>query len=181
VHGAEFWEGAEGEETTVKTADRRFKRALQLVLALALAGVVLPGAGKQTQNAPNGKEPSTPLIRSVEGPDLFRAYCSPCHGMDGRGAGPAALALKAKVPDLTLLTKNNRGQFPTARVRQMIMGDKVVAAHGSREMPIWGPIFHQVESDMDWGNVRLANLVKYLQSIQSIKASNAPSGAEPNK
>jgi len=31
---------------------------------------------------------------------------------------------------------------------------------------------------MDWGNVRLANLVDYLQSIQSITASNIPSGAE---
>jgi mono/diheme cytochrome c family protein len=60
----------------------------------------------------------------------------------------------------------------------MIMGDKVVAAHGSREMPIWGPIFHQVEADMDWGNVRLSSLVEYLKSIQTTAASGAPSGAE---
>ena len=159
-------------------ADKRFKRGLQLVLTLALAGVVLPGAGKQAQTAPKAEEQFTPLIRSVEGPDLFRAYCAPCHGLDAKGAGPAAPALKAKVPDLTLLARNNRGQFPAAYVRQMIMGDKVVAAHGSREMPIWGPIFHQIEEDVDWGNVRMENLVKYLQSIQSIAASNAPSGAE---
>jgi hypothetical protein len=99
--------------------------------------------------------------------------------MDAKGAGPAAAALKAKVPDLTLLSRNNRKQFPTVRVRQAIMGDRVMAVHGSREMPIWGPIFHQVESDMDWGNVRLSNLVQYLQSIQSITpAPTAPSGAE---
>lgn len=162
----------------MKMADKRFKRGLQLVLTLALAGVVLPGAGKQAQTAPKAEEQFTPLIRSVEGPDLFRAYCAPCHGLDAKGAGPAAPALKAKVPDLTLLARNNRGQFPAAYVRQMIMGDKVVAAHGSREMPIWGPIFHQIEEDVDWGNVRMENLVKYLQSIQSIAASNAPSGAE---
>jgi hypothetical protein len=48
------------------------------------------------------------------------------------------------------------------------MGEEVLASHGSREMPIWGPIFHQVESDVDRGNVRLENLVKYLESIQSI-------------
>ena len=162
----------------MKTEDKSFKRALQLVVALALVGVVLPGVGKQTQTAPNVEGQFTPLIRSVEGPDLFRAYCTPCHGMDAKGGGPAAPALKTKVPDLTLLASNNQGQFPTARVRQVIMGDKVVAAHGSREMPIWGPIFHQVESDMDWGNVRLVNLMKYLQTIQSITTSNAPSGAE---
>ena len=31
---------------------------------------------------------------------------------------------------------------------------------------------------MDWGNVRLENLVKYLESIQTVTASNTPSGAE---
>jgi hypothetical protein len=86
--------------------------------------------------------------------------------------------LKIKVPDLTLLAKNNQGQLPVARVRQMISGDNVVAAHGSREMPMWGPIFHQVEFDMDWGNVRLANLIKYLESIQTTAVLNPLSGAE---
>jgi len=98
---------------------------------------------------------------------LFRAYCASCHGADAKGKGPAAPALKARVPDLTLLAKRNGGKFPAARVRNMIMGDEVLAAHGSREMPVWGPIFHQIEWDVDRGNVRLENLVKYLQSIQS--------------
>jgi hypothetical protein len=82
--------------------------------------------------------------------------------MDGKGGGPTAQALKVKPPDLTLLTKNNRGQFPSNRVRSTIMGEEVLASHGSREMPIWEPIFHQIESDVDRGNVRLENLVKYL-------------------
>ena len=58
--------------------------------------------------------------------------------------------------------------FPSARVRKMISGDEVLASHGSREMPIWGPIFHQVEEDRDFGAVRLENLAKYLESIQSL-------------
>ncbi len=163
--------------TAVKTANKRFKMALPLVLAVAFVGLVLPAASKQTQTAPNAGEQSTPLIRSVKGPDLFRAYCAPCHGLDAKGAGPAASALKAKMPDLTLLSWKNQGQFPAARVREVIMGDQVVVAHGSREMPIWGPIFHQVEGDEDWGNVRLDNLVKYLESIQSIRGSSSSSGA----
>jgi hypothetical protein len=64
------------------------------------------------------------------------------------------------------LAKKSGGQFPSARVRKTITGDDVLASHGSREMPIWGPIFHQVEADQDFGNVRLQNLVKYLESIQ---------------
>ena len=110
-----------------------------------------------------------PLIRSLEGPDLFRAYCASCHGLEAKGNGPAAPALKAKVANLTVLSKNNKGQFPEARVRKVIMGDDILASHGSREMPVWGPIFHQIEWDVDRGNVRLDNLVKYLQSIQSLK------------
>ena len=39
-------------------------------------------------------------------------------------------------------------------------------SHGSRDMPVWGPIFHQIENDQDFGNVRLQNLIKYLESIQ---------------
>jgi mono/diheme cytochrome c family protein len=48
----------------------------------------------------------------------------------------------------------------------------MIASHGSREMPVWGPIFHQVEEDVDRGYVRLDNLVKYLQSIQSISSAH---------
>jgi mono/diheme cytochrome c family protein len=101
----------------MKTADKKFKRSLQLVLVLAFVGVILPGFGKQPQTATTVEHQSPSLIRFVEGPDLFRAYCTSCHGLDGRGAGPAAPALKAKVPDLTLLARNNRGQFPAARTR----------------------------------------------------------------
>jgi hypothetical protein len=65
-----------------------------------------------------------------------------------------------------VLAKNNKGEFPSALVREIIVGEDVLISHGSREMPIWGPIFHHVESDQDWGNVRVENLVKYLQTIQ---------------
>jgi hypothetical protein len=40
------------------------------------------------------------------------------------------------------------------------------AAHGSREMPVWAPVFHDVEWDQDLGEVRLDNITRYLQSIQ---------------
>jgi len=126
------------------------------------------------------------LIRSLEGPDLFRAYCASCHGVDGRGHGPVAPALKATVPDLTLISKNNKGEFPVARVRRILQGEGMIVSHGSREMPVWGPIFHQVEEDVDRGNVRVENLVKYLESIQTIQsaqnepAKNAPPEAAPS-
>jgi mono/diheme cytochrome c family protein len=141
-----------------------------LLLAVAAVFMIASGAAAQTQppKASDQSEQSLPpLIRSMDGAQLFHAYCAPCHGADAKGKGPVASALKAPVPDLTLLAKRNRGNFPEVRVRKTITGEEVVAAHGSREMPIWGPILHQIEADVDRGNVRLDNLVKYLRSIQA--------------
>jgi mono/diheme cytochrome c family protein len=118
------------------------------------------------QKAPDSEKQFTRLIHSVEGPDLYQAYCASCHGKDGKGNGPVSPALKATVPDLTMIAKMNGGDFPAAKVRRIILGEGMIASHGSREMPVWGPIFHQVEADLDRGPVRVENLVKYLQSIQ---------------
>jgi mono/diheme cytochrome c family protein len=142
----------------------------KILQSLALSCFAVANLGAAPQAAPKTqvktKEQLEQLIYSVKGPDLFRAHCAACHGSDAKGSGPMASTLKTKAPDLTLLAKNNGGQFPSVRVRRTIMGDDVLSSHGSREMPIWGPIFHQIEADQDFGNVRLQNLVKYLESIQ---------------
>ena len=77
-----------------------------------------------------------------------------------------APALKTAVPDLTTIAKRNGGFFPVKRVERTITGDDFVMAHESREMPIWGPIFHQIEQDRDYGNIRLTNLTRYIETIQ---------------
>lgn len=159
---------------------RRTLNAAKLATAVALAAglmvLLVKGPEAANQNAPSGDQ-FTPLIHSLTGRDLFRAYCASCHGSDGKGAGPVSPALKAKLPDLTLLATKNHGEFPAGRVRQMITGNLVLISHGSREMPVWGPIFHQVEEDVDRGNVRLQNLVDYLGSIQEITPARPSSGA----
>ena len=136
-----------------------------ILLGLLVTWFACAGAAK-AQTKDNTHSEIQSLIYSVKGQDLFRAHCAACHGLDGKGGGPVAPALKAKVPDVTLLAKNNAGKFPSTRVRSWIAGDLIFQSHGSREMPIWGPIFHQIESDQDFGNVRLQNLTKYLESIQ---------------
>ena len=149
---------------------RRSGALLPLIFVALGASILAPGrldAGPQKPAQPDPQFQT--LIRSTEGADLFRAYCASCHGRDAKGHGPAAPALKATVPDLTMITRNNGGDFPVDRIRRIITGDHVVASHGSREMPIWGPVFHQVEADIDRGNVRLDNLIKYLESIQASK------------
>ena len=92
---------------------------------------------------------------------LFRRYCASCHGVDGRGHGPASVALKHGAPDLTRISQRNGGTFPFRRVKEIIEGNESgPLAHGSREMPVWGPIFHEVDSDMDLGEVRLDAVTK---------------------
>lgn len=146
------------------------RRGSRMLSVLAFSCFVLASTSATPQIAPKPQEKTKAeleqLIYSVKGSELFRAHCAACHGSDAKGGGPMAPVLKTKVPDLTVLAKKNGGQFPSAQVSHAIMGDDVVMSHGSREMPIWGPIFHQIESDQDFGNVRLQNLLKYLESLQ---------------
>ena len=70
----------------------------------------------------------------------FQSHCSVCHGFEGKGDGPLyAEVLKTKMPDLTTLSKRNNGIFPFQHVYQVIDGTETIKAHGTREMPIWGP------------------------------------------
>lgn len=131
---------------------------------LGMAFAVAPRQEGKTPLQPDRK--NEPLIASIKGPDLFRAYCASCHGDDGKGNGVVAGALNTKPADLTTIAQRHGGVFPLSLVRKIIAGDDVIVAHGSREMPVWGPIFHRVERDQDLGNVRLENLIKYLESIQ---------------
>ena len=141
--------------------------AVSGLLGLTLVCASHEAGGAWAQQQQESDKQYEHLIRSVEGPDLFRAYCASCHGKDGKGNGPVAATLKATVPDLTIITVSNDGNFPVARIKRIIMGEGMIASHGSREMPVWGPIFHQVEEDVDRGNVRVENLVTYLESIQT--------------
>ena len=98
------------------------------------------------------------LIDSIEGPALYKAYCATCHGTDGKGFGPMTEWLKIKAPDLPRLSVREGGKFPLARVQRVIAGEEnITAGHGTREMPIWGPVFSQVASDQDLGRVRIYN------------------------
>jgi mono/diheme cytochrome c family protein len=144
-----------------------FNIRLGFLMIWVLGVVSFFGTAVSAQTKSEGQKQYERLIYSVRGPDLYHAHCAACHGPDGKGDGPVAAALKTKPADLTMLAKNNGGKFPTERVQKFISGDDPsLPSHGSREMPVWGPIFHQIEEDQDFGAVRLQNLVKYLEKIQ---------------
>ena len=117
--------------------------------------------------APRKGGSAAPLIPSIQGPELFRAYCASCHGIDAKGNGPMTASLKVKPSDLTKIAARNGGTFPRMRMERIISGEEQPATgHGSSAMPVWGPIFSQVTTDVDLGGVRIDNLARYLDSIQ---------------
>ena len=132
------------------------------LLALALIGVV-GVAGQQT-----GRTPPPLVIPSLAGGDLFRFYCASCHGRDGKGDGPVASALTRRPPDLTTMARRNGGRFPTSRVEGFVAGDREpTIAHGSADMPVWGPIFQALDSHDRMNRIRIENVVAFIESIQT--------------
>jgi len=75
-----------------------------------------------------------------EGKKEFELRCAACHGVDGKGNGMVGAALKVAPPDITMLSKSNGGVFPIERITQIIDGRAQIAAHGSRDMPVWGTL-----------------------------------------
>ena len=131
-----------------------------LCVCLFLSAVLPLPAQKQDKTTSSASD-------TIEGAKIFQYRCAVCHGADGRGHGPDSVVLNHTVPDLTLISQSSGGKFPYQRVRGIIEGqERGVSAHVDREMPIWGPIFHEVELDQDWGEVRLDAITKYAESIQ---------------
>ena len=104
------------------------------LVAMFIPALVL-GPAARPQRPPD-KRAST-----ERGKALYSEYCASCHGVSGKGDGPAASALKTPAEDLTTLAARNKGQFPSLRVMQAIKAGPSVPAHGSEIMPVWGPIF----------------------------------------
>jgi mono/diheme cytochrome c family protein len=128
------------------------------------------------QTAPAAPQGTKPEIKHVpatytdpsSGKEMYNAYCASCHGADGKGNGPAAPALKVAPTNLTLMTARNHGSFPETHVAAVLQGDAMTPAHGSKDMPVWGPIFHSMGGHSQAQvQLRIRNLTNYLESIQA--------------
>jgi mono/diheme cytochrome c family protein len=100
------------------------------------------------------------------GQALFGAYCASCHGASGKGDGPGAVNLKKAPPDLTRIRETHGGRFPRAFVESYIEGATPSPAHGTREMPVWGKIFHAQGGGSYGERAKIHALTEYLESIQ---------------
>ena len=104
----------------------------------------------------------------ASGPEMYTTYCAVCHGVDGKGNGPAAEALKALPPDLTKLASTNGCKYPSDHVTSAIQGEPRLLAHGSKEMPVWGALFWGMsQGHSSEVQLRVTNLNKYIESLQA--------------
>ena len=102
----------------------------------------------------------------------YEVACMSCHGIDGRGDGPLAKKLKTPPADLTQIAKSNKGEFPSARIAEIIDGRATVAVHGKRDMPVWGDRYSAAMPGESPAMVekrvraQIDALIDYLKSLQ---------------
>ncbi|MBL8882301.1 MAG: c-type cytochrome [Hyphomicrobium sp.] len=132
-------------------AHGKCKHLVSVAFALALSAAALPA------RADSG-------AAAIEaGGRTFMRYCALCHGLDGTGNGPLTESLLTAPPDLTTLAARNDGNFPEARVKEIIEkgGPK---GHGMMEMLAWGKVFNE-EVGSDSHKV-IDELSAYLAGLQ---------------
>jgi mono/diheme cytochrome c family protein len=120
------------------------------------------------------QQAATPKIKTVpvrlsgtmDGAELYREHCAVCHGVDGKGGGPAAPALKRSTGDLTRMSAQNGGKFPTLAAQEKLRSGSVIE-HGSVEMPMWGKLLQPAGGTKNDAEMRLHALVNYLEKIQA--------------
>ena len=141
----------------------RFNKPLLAAAVPLFAATLAAGASGQIARS----EPPL-VLKSTYGADLYQFYCSSCHGATGRGRGARSDARPAP-PDLTALASANGGVFPRDRVRSTItFGPKGagIRAHGTADMPVWGAIFRGLETSDSTTEIRIENLVKFIETLQ---------------
>lgn len=141
--------------------------ALMGSFLLAAGGIVIVTHGAVTSQEKQEKGlKKVPIQRSQlhSGKQMFKDYCAACHGMDGKGNGPAAEFLKNPPNDLTVLAKANNGKFPAEHFGTVLRSGTEKHPHGTLDMPTWGPLFRSL--DQDFAELRIHNLRSYVESLQ---------------
>lgn len=146
-------------------------RVLKFISVAAVVAILSALAVGQAAPAP-----SSPAVKHVpitnapsnSGKEMYKSYCAVCHGLDGKGNGPAASAMKTPPNDLTTLAKKDAGKYPASHVAAVIRGQAMTPSHGSQDMPVWGPLFSSISQGHE-GQVqqRITNLVSYVETMQA--------------
>jgi mono/diheme cytochrome c family protein len=134
---------------------------------VVLRVVILVVFAASGEGKPAAQKVQTEMPNVAAGKKTYMEYCAACHGDDGRGMGPAASALKRPPSDLATLANRHGGKFPEDYVAGIVRFGKPVQAHGSSDMPVWGPIFNVRDKFNEVAvRRRIKNLCDYLATLQ---------------
>jgi hypothetical protein len=118
---------------------------MKTIFAVIIAGTLL-SLGIAQQSKPEQPDPGN----------------RPAHRFRGRAS--ALQRLLRGVPR----RRPQGGVYPSARIERIISGEETLpGGHGTRAMPVWGPIFSQVAWDQDLGRLRIHNLATYIAHLQA--------------
>jgi mono/diheme cytochrome c family protein len=137
------------------------------IRSVVLVGALFVAVCAVAYQRPDVDQNKLPPAYVPSGKAMYKQYCAACHGANAKGRGPAAQSLNTRPSDLTTLAKRHDGKFPYEYVSSVLRFGPGFSAHGSSEMPVWGPIFQYLDNhDETAVRQRIKNLCDYLQSIQ---------------
>ena len=146
----------------------RVTKFISVVAVVAMMSIIALGQAAPAQSAPAVKHVPITKTSSSSGQEMYKTYCAVCHGLDGKGNGPAASAMKTNPTNLTALAQNGGGKYPAAHVAAVLRGQAANPAHGSQDMPVWGPLFSSIDQGHEAQvQQRVTNLVNYIETVQT--------------
>jgi len=97
---------------------------------------------------------------SNSGQEMYAAWCTACHGHEGKGDGFAGTGLTKAPPDLTMLAAAAGGKYPATAVGMTIRD-------GTKLMPGFGVMMERMSAGSPGeAQLRLHNLVDYVRTLQ---------------
>jgi mono/diheme cytochrome c family protein len=128
--------------------------------------LVAQGTGYAQTTEYKLKTVSISTSQPASGQQMYQDYCAVCHGLNGEGNGPAVQFLKAPPPDLTTMAKRHNEKSVVQNVDGVLRFQNGTKAHGTLDMPTWGPLFKKLDSSPSVAQIRIHNLAQYVQSMQ---------------
>ena len=134
------------------------------------------GSGGDPRRPPSASRPTPPAGQTADDPvlargaTLYRIHCASCHGSQGRRRRSGRLRAADEAVRSHLARAASRRQVPRgARCAPPSTAAPTVAAHGAREMPVWGLSFAEPRARRSDEKARsqaeIRALVRYLASL----------------
>ena len=105
----------------------------------------------------------------VSGADEYTWNCSTCHSQAGKGNGPLAALLFKNPSDLTHISRDNGGIFPSQHMFEVNVGRKDIPGHQTFQILGSWDRFRQTEGQRDYNSAetRIREVANYLESLQA--------------